>query len=153
MGKGDLEGGRPRREIDLETLQTLVRMQCTAAECASVLGVSVDTLSRRIWEIKDDETGAPIEGFADYYKKESPFGRASLRRMMWTNAKNGNPGMQIFLSKQPPEKGGLGMTDRYDYAFGGLDDGPVPMVDWSKVSTDTLLEIQGLLASAGADSE
>jgi AraC-like DNA-binding protein len=85
--------GRPRVEIDMDTLRQLVMIQCTATECASVLGVSVDTIDRRLKE----EFGM---NFAEFFEKHSGEGKASLRRMQWKSAKDGNVTMQIWLGKQ-----------------------------------------------------
>jgi hypothetical protein len=113
MGLGDLEGGRPRKEIDLEQLKNLIRIQCTAEECAHVLGVSADTIDRRLKE-------EGYEGFADYFKKHSHEGKASLRRMQWKAADAGNATMLVWLGKQV-----LGQRDKHDLDVGGKDDKPV----------------------------
>jgi hypothetical protein len=113
--------------------------------------MSVDTLDRRIKELINEETGEPYEGFADLYKKEAPYGQASLRRMMWESARSGNPGVQIFLAKQPESKGGLGMRDRFDHEISGPNKGPVPTVDWSKMSVETLRELQLALNADDSD--
>ncbi len=102
MGKGDPQGGRPRVEIDMEMLTNMVRIQCTAEECARILGISSDTIDRRLKEA----TGA---GFAEFYKKHSDEGKMSLRRAQYQTAMGGNPTMQIFLGKQ-----WLGQRDKVD---------------------------------------
>jgi hypothetical protein len=71
----------------------MVRIQCTAEECASIFECSVDTLDRRLKE-------AGFEGFADFYKKYSGEGKASLRRAQWKAAQDGNPTMLVWLGKQ-----------------------------------------------------
>ena len=102
MGKGDPEGGRPRVEIDIDQLRNMVRIQCTAEECAGVFECSVDTLDRRL---KEEGYG----GFADFYKKHSDEGKASLRRAQWKAAQDGNPTMLVWLGKQM-----LGQRDKQD---------------------------------------
>jgi hypothetical protein len=102
MGKGDPEGGRPRVEIDIDQLRSMVRIQCTAEECASVFDCSADTLDRRLKE-------AGFDGFADFYKRHSGEGKASLRRAQWKAAQDGNPTMLIWLGKQM-----LGQRDKHD---------------------------------------
>lgn len=86
-------GGRPIIEIDLKLVKKLCEIQCTGEEIAGVLGVSYDTLVRRI---KESEQG----GFAEYYKKNSQVGKASLRRLQWGSATKGSVPMQIWLGKQ-----------------------------------------------------
>ncbi|WPY01511.1 hypothetical protein Trichorick_01424 (plasmid) [Candidatus Trichorickettsia mobilis] len=80
-------------EIDFKLVQKLCEIQCTGEEIASVLGVSYDTLVRRIKE-------QGYDNFAEYYKKNSQVGKASLRRMQWGSAAKGNVPMQIWLGKQ-----------------------------------------------------
>lgn len=88
-------------ELNLEQLKAMVRIQCTAEECAAVLGMSVDTLDRRLKELE-------FAGFADFHKKYSHEGLASLRRAQWKSATQGeNVTMQIWLGKQM-----LGQADK-----------------------------------------
>jgi hypothetical protein len=61
--------GRPKKFIDLELVEKLAHIQCTHAEIAATLGVSIDTLQRN----KD---------FPGYLKgdpkgDESPYGACS----------------------------------------------------------------------------
>src|ERR1700704_4037634 len=79
--------GRPKKFVDLELVEKLAHIQCTYAEVASTLGVSVDTLQRN----KD---------FAVVYKRGAEGGRKSLRRMQFESANRGNVVMQIWLGKQ-----------------------------------------------------
>ena len=86
--------GRPKKYVDLELVEKLAHIQCTHAEIASTLGVSVDTLQRN-------------EHFAATYKRGAEGGRKSLRRMQFESANRGNVAMQIWLGKQY-----LGQTDK-----------------------------------------
>ena len=79
--------GRPKKFIDLVMVERLAHIQCTYAEVASTLEVSVDTLQRN----KD---------FAAVYKRGAEGGRKSLRRMQFESANKGNIAMQIWLGKQ-----------------------------------------------------
>ena len=72
-------GGAPEIVIDMDALKSLVEIQCTAEECASVVGVSVDTIDRRLKE-------SGYAGFADFYKKHGDEGKTSLRRAQWKAA-------------------------------------------------------------------
>jgi len=87
------KGGAPIKEINFEALDNLINIQCTGEECASVLGVDYDTLNARI---KDKG----YDGFSDYFDKKRGKGKASLRRLQWKTAEEGNPTMLIWLGKQ-----------------------------------------------------
>ena len=126
MGKGDPEGGRPRKEIDMVLLTKLCQFQCTALECAAMLGMSDVTLDTRLVE----ETGS---GFLEFFKSHSGEGKVSLRRAQF-KAALGSPAveatdtlpavpmirpsitMQIWLGKQ-----WLGQRDEQSLRIGGPD--------------------------------
>jgi hypothetical protein len=94
------KGGRPRREFtekDWQLLENCCRIHCTGEEVASVIGVDYDTLNARIKERYDC-------GFSDYIKTHADIGRASLRRMQFKIAEQGNPTMLIWLGKQYLDK-------------------------------------------------
>lgn len=94
--------GRPKAKIDLETFEKLAALQCTQAECAAFLEVSVDTIQRRI---------AHNPKFAAAWERGRENGKASLRRMQFESAQKGNITMQIWLGKQY-----LGQKDRLEHA-------------------------------------
>lgn len=77
--------GRPRKQIDPEQVRALAGIGCTHEEIAAVLKCSPDTLTRR---------------FADALKEGKEHAKASLRRMQWQAAENGNVAMLIWLGKQ-----------------------------------------------------
>src|SRR6266849_8150183 len=79
--------GRPRKHVDLEMVERLASIQCTHAEIASALKLSVDTLTRDRY-------------FAEVYKRGAESGRKSLRRMQFESALKGNGTMLIWLGKQ-----------------------------------------------------
>ena len=88
--------GRPTIEFtDLHwsVVNRACMMQNTGEEIAKLLGISYDTLSRRINE-------KYAIGFAEYYAQRVTAGTMSLRRWQWRTAKLGNPTMQIWLGKQ-----------------------------------------------------
>jgi hypothetical protein len=92
----------------------MMRIQCTADEIAGVMGISVDTLDRRIKE-------RGHAGFADLYKKHQSEGRTSLRRAQFKSAvEDGNPTMLIWLGKQT-----LGQRDKHEHEVTGKDGGPI----------------------------
>jgi len=78
-------------EETLKTLRSLGQIHCTTKEAAAVLGVSEPTfiafLKRHKKAREEFENG-----------KEN--GKASLRRMQFRSAENGNTTMQIWLGKQ-----------------------------------------------------
>lgn len=76
---------RPRKVIDPAVVETLAKIHCTYDEIAAVVGCSTDTLKRR---------------FADRIEKGREEGKASLRRMQFKKALDGNPTMLIWLGKQ-----------------------------------------------------
>jgi hypothetical protein len=88
--------GRPPiifSDADWQSIEKLCSLMCTADEIAHFMGVSVDTLSRRVLE----QFGCT---FAEYHKKNSVGAIISLRRIQWQSALNGNATMQIWLGKQ-----------------------------------------------------
>jgi len=80
--------GRPRKEIDLDTMQKLRELQCTDDELAAFFGVCVNTIYERKKE----------PDFLEAYKKGPELGKLSLRRTLWLNAQR-HPATAIFLSK------------------------------------------------------
>lgn len=87
--------GRKKVKIDYDTVKNLAKICCTQEEIASVLGCSVKTLQRR-------------KQFNKAYQDGLNDARASLRRLQWKSAVNGNITMQIFLGKNL-----LGQRDRF----------------------------------------
>ena len=104
-------GGRPRLTFDLRMVEDLGRIQSTHAELAAVLGVSVDTVERRL---ADDPE------FCGAYEKGLENGRSSLRRIQWKNALSGNTTMQIWLGKQY-----LGQRDMHSAELSGANGEPL----------------------------
>ena len=78
--------GRPKKEIDYDTVEKLASIQCTQEEIATFLDLSVRTLQR------DEE-------FCRLYKKGIENGKMSLRRYQFKLAEK-NTSMAIFLGKQ-----------------------------------------------------
>lgn len=109
-------------------MDTLCQMHCSQEEIAFFFQCDVDTITNRC----KAEKGMT---FSEYFKIQSVGGRMSLRRWMWEAAQpkydavtgklleKGNATMQIFLSKQPEHRGGLGFSDRSTFEPGGVGDG------------------------------
>jgi hypothetical protein len=104
--------GRTPIPIDLELVERLCQIACTDEEIASIVGVSHETLVRRKRE----------PAFAELMHKARSTGKASLRRIQWRLAENGNAAICIWLGKQL-----LGQRDRFDDL--GEDKNPLPWAD------------------------
>lgn len=113
-----------KKQINLEQLKAMVRIQCTAEECAAVLGMSADTLDTRLKELD-------YAGFSEFYKKYRHEGLASLRRAQWKAAvEDNNPTLLVWMGKQM-----LGQKDRQELT--GADNGPVQIQRVTFAGTDT----------------
>lgn len=88
--------GRPKIKLDYEEIEKYAKIHCTQEEIASLVGVDRATLLRD-------------KKFCDIYKKGIEEGKASLRRLQWKGAIEGNTSMQIWLGKQL-----LGQRDKVD---------------------------------------
>ena len=140
MGEGEIEmperekhpGGRPRLTFDLRLVEDLGKIQSTHSELAAVLGVSIETVKRRLKE--DPE-------FCAAYEKGLENGKSSLRRIQWKSALGGNTTMQIWLGKQYLGQQDRQMTEvlsrRVEEWREKLQGAPEEVVDWlSRVSTE-----------------
>jgi hypothetical protein len=85
--------GRPRKELDFDTVEKLCSMQCTAVEIAGFFGVSVDTL-----DLRCKDWG--YANFTDLFKECGADGKISLRRWQMKAAEKGNAALLIWLGKQ-----------------------------------------------------
>jgi hypothetical protein len=112
MGTTKNHGGRPRIEIDLAAVERMASIQCTDEEIACMLGVSINTITRR----KADDPA-----FMKVLEEGRGKGRATLRRLQWQRANAGSDTMLIWLGKQT-----LGQTDRHEVS--GPDGGAISYV-------------------------
>ena len=119
--------GRKRFVIDYDQVRRLASIHCTDDEIAAVLGCAVRTLTR-VQKYKDVRDAAKQEG------------KASLRRMQYLKAKDGNITMLIWLGKQL-----LGQTDKqhldHSSSDGSMATKTEDPIDYSQLSTDTLRDI------------
>ena len=87
--------GRPPKlnesEEILKQIEGLARIQCTQREAAAVLGVHRNTLSDFL---------SSSEKASAAWENGLETGKASLRRIQYKAAENGNPTMAIWLGKQ-----------------------------------------------------
>lgn len=104
-------GGRPKKEFDQKTFEGLCQILCTKDEICNIFECNEQTLTAWCQEIYGC-------GFCDIYKKLSDGGKASLRRMQFKSATNGNVTMQIWLGKQY-----LGQSDKQELT--GKDGGAI----------------------------
>lgn len=93
------KGGRPPIQINWEEFDTLVGIQCTAAEISAYLGVSVDAIERAIKRTHR-------VSLAEYFKQKAKKGHISIRRALWKKASGGDMTAIIFFYKNH-----LGFTD------------------------------------------
>lgn len=94
--------GRPRlvlNETGEKAILNLSQYRCTDEEIAAFLNCTVETLQAR----------HNRKAFLENKKRGLEGGKASLRRMQWESAKNGNVTMQIFLGKNM-----LGQSDKIE---------------------------------------
>ena len=87
--------GRPPKLVESEELikqiEGLGRIQCTQREAAAVLRVHRDTFAAFL---------GTHEKAQEAWDNGQEQGKASLRRLQYKSAENGNPTMQIWLGKQ-----------------------------------------------------
>lgn len=86
------KGGRPRFNVDWETVEKLCALQCTGEEISAFLGCSYDTLEKAVKR----EQGI---SFTDYYTQKRTQGKVSLRRRQYQAAMEGNATMLVWLGK------------------------------------------------------
>lgn len=95
--------GRPTKEIDWNSFESLCAIFCTEIEIAERLGCCVDTLARAVKKHYG-------ETFQQVFKKKCSPGKISLRRKQFEMAiKHSNITMLIFLGKQY-----LGQSDKIE---------------------------------------
>lgn len=104
--------GRTPIPIDLDLVERLGQIHCTDAEIAAICKVSLETFNRRKRE----------PAFGSLLETARATGKASLRRIQWRLAENGNAAVCIWLGKQL-----LGQRDRWDDL--PEDKNPLPWAD------------------------
>lgn len=126
--------GRKKVNIKLEDVEKLAALQCTEAEIASFLGVSLRTIERRKSQ----------PAFAEAIEHGKARGRVSLRRSLWALAQKGNPAANIFLAKNL-----LGYKDYFSNEHTGPDGGPIvigPAPELGELTNDELKQLSILVA-------
>lgn len=107
--RGPKGPSKPMSDTMFNQLLGMVRIQCTQDEICGILEMSEQTLDTRLKE-------RGYENFRDCYKRHGDEGRASLRRMQWKSAEEGNVTAQIWLGKQV-----LGQKDKHEHSGNGPD--------------------------------
>ena len=126
--------GRPRKEVDENLVLELASIDCTEPEIAAVLGMSFRTWERRVAESPE---------LKELVLQGRENGKASLRRLQWKTAQEGNPTMQIWLGKQR-----LGQQDKKHIEQQQLE--PLVIVtDKSDTSADEGLSQSGAVSGSG----
>lgn len=97
------KGGRPPIPIDMEELEKLAAMQCTASEIAAWFNCTRETIQRRLNKPE----------YRDTLEKGRGKGMVSLRRTQFRLAET-NAGMAIFLGKNY-----LGQSDKTETVHSG----------------------------------
>lgn len=133
--------GRKKVNINLVDVEKLAGLQCTEAEIASFLGVSVRTIERRKSQ----------PAFAEAIERGKARGRVSLRRSLWALAQKGNPAANIFLAKNL-----LGYKDYFSNEHSGPDGGPIvigPAPELADYTDEELKQLSALLSKAERPSK
>ncbi len=91
--------GRPKKEMSLDLIKSMIEIGATQEEIAFCLHCSVDTIENFC---KENDTT-----YSDIYKKHNSTFKISIRRMQLKSASEGSIPMQIWLGKQY-----LGQRDR-----------------------------------------
>ena len=136
MGGKRPGSGRKAVAIDLEQVQKLCGLQCTDAEIAAFLGVSVRTFERR----------KATPAMAEAMERGRSKGKVSLRRYLWALAAKGNPAAAIFLSKNL-----LGYKDYVANEISGPEGAPIaigPAPELSQLSDEELKQLSALVSKA-----
>ena len=110
---------------DWDKMEKLASIQCTGEEIAGIMGVSYDTLTRRL---KDKGWSS----FADWFRQKSASGKMSLRRRQFKMSET-NPTMAIWLGKQY-----LGQKDHHDVE---VSKKPSKMFDPTKLSKEEYIDL------------
>ena len=130
--------GRPQAEIDLEQVERLAAIDCTEPELAAVLGIDYATWKRHKKRNPD---------IVETVERGKENGKASLRRLQWKTASEGNPTMQIWLGKQR-----LGQQDKKHIEQQQLE--PLVIVtDRTDESADEGIRKQAEVSGAGSGEE
>ena len=115
---------RPKKVIDYDMAYKLARLHCTNEEIAACLDINITHWYKLIG--RDKRLRESVE-------KARGEGRASLRRLQWQNATQGNVTMQIWLGKQI-----LSQTDTHRTELTGRDGDAIRIEEEANAARDVI---------------
>ena len=92
-GKKKSNAGRKKIAINWARVDAALKAGANGVQCAAMLGISFDTLSRRTNEEKNAD-------FADYLREKREAGNEALLKAQYDGAISGDRGLLIWLGKQ-----------------------------------------------------
>ena len=92
-GKKKSNAGRKKIAINWARVDAALKAGANGVQCAAMLGISFDTLSRRTNEEKNAD-------FADYLREKREAGNEALLKAQYDGAIGGDRGLLIWLGKQ-----------------------------------------------------
>lgn len=111
--------GRPEKELDWDRLDKLSQLPLRAEDIAWVLGVSTDTISRRLKE----QEGIT---FAEYLDQKRATLRMNLLAKQFEVAMKGNVALLIWLGKQHlDQKDKVENTNKNEHRFSDSSDADI----------------------------
>jgi hypothetical protein len=120
------ETGRPSKEINQQTFESLCAIQCTEQEICAVLGVGASKLVEWCKATYGGRT------FQEVFAEKRQGGKASLRRKHWEMAMAGSVPLLIFALKNY-----AGMSDSPQQQSGGADFASVVEEAWQTRKAET----------------
>ena len=113
-----MKTGRPKKEINKQTFESLCQIQCTQEEICCVL--DVDDVTLNSWCKRTYK-----QSFSEVFRQKKKKGVASLRRRGFQMAGE-IPSVHIFYMKN----------------HGGMSDNPMPSNDQSKALADAVEKLE-----------
>ena len=125
-GKKKSNAGRKKIVINWARVDAALKAGANGVQCAAMLGISFDTLSRRTNEEKNAD-------FADYLREKREAGNEALLKAQYDGAIGGDRGLLIWLGKQR-----LNQSDKREVINENTN---VNKFDFSKFNNEQLNEL------------
>ena len=125
-GKKKSNAGRKKIAINWARVDAALKAGANGVQCAAMLGISFDTLSRRTNEEKNAD-------FADYLREKREAGNEALLKAQYDGAIGGDRGLLIWLGKQR-----LNQSDKREVINENTN---TNKFDFSKLNNDQLNEL------------
>ena len=125
-GKKKSNAGRKKIAINWARVDAALKAGANGVQCAAMLGISFDTLSRRTNEEKNAD-------FADYLREKREAGNEALLKAQYDGAISGDRGLLIWLGKQR-----LNQSDKREVINENTN---TNKFDFSKLNNDQLNEL------------